>query len=306
MEIKSNNVLIGTFTIIVILCAFAFTLWVSKVQLNRQYAYYHIIFQGSVSGLGKSGTVQYNGLPIGRVVELNLAEDNPNKVVALVQVDPRTPVKEDSIAQLELSGITGVAVIEITGGSPGAKPLTAKAGETYPTIYAAPSTLQELAMSAPETLQNANRLLAELNVIVRNNQQSVGHVLENLDTISSSLANSSGDMEKAIKQLSEASVHLNSLGRNADALMKTDVKAFIADARATSQSYRQVADQLDVLLRTNGPAIDRLSREGLGQLPQLITETRALVSSLDRLVSKAQDDPARFFIGNNVPEVKAK
>jgi len=113
-------------------------------------------------------------------------------------------------------------------------------------------------------------------------------------------------MEKAIKQLSEASVHLNSLGRNADALMKTDVKAFIADARATSQSYRQVADQLDVLLRTNGPAIDRLSREGLGQLPQLITETRALVSSLDRLVSKAQDDPARFFIGNNVPEVKAK
>ncbi len=306
MEIKSNNVLIGTFALVVLACIFGFALWISHVQLDRQYAYYQIVFQGSVSGLSKSGSVQFNGLPVGRVVDLHLAEDDPNKVLALIQVDSRTPVKEDSIAQLEASGITGVAVIQLTGGQPGSKLLTAKEGETYPTIRGAPSTLQELAKSAPETLQSANQLLGELNNVLKNNQQSIGHVVENLDKLSTSLADSSQDMQRAIKNLADASEHFNSLSRNADNLVKTDAKGLITDVRQTADSYRRVADSLDQLLRVNGPAINRMSRDGLTQIPQLVAETRALVTALDRIVSRAQDDPARFLIGKNVPEVKAQ
>ncbi|MBA4210296.1 MAG: MCE family protein, partial [Parvibaculum sp.] len=55
MEIKSNNILIGVFTILTIVGAFLVILWVSGVQLNRQFAYYKIIFDGSVSGLSESG-----------------------------------------------------------------------------------------------------------------------------------------------------------------------------------------------------------------------------------------------------------
>lgn len=306
MEIKSNNVLIGTFALIVLACIFGFALWISHVQLDRQYAYYQIVFQGSVSGLSKSGSVQFNGLPVGRVVDLHLAEDDPNKVLALIQVDTRTPVKEDSIAQLEASGITGVAVIQLTGGSPGSKVLTAKEGEAYPTIRGTPSTFQELAKAAPETLQSANQLLDELNGVLKNNQQSIGHVVENLDKLSTSLANSSQDMQRAIKNLADASEHFNSLSRNADNLVKTDAKGLITDVRQTADSYRRVADSLDQLLRVNGPAINRMSRDGLTQIPQLVSEARALVTALDRVVSRAQDDPARFLIGKNVPEVKAQ
>ncbi|HMM13761.1 MAG: MlaD family protein [Parvibaculum sp.] len=306
MEIKSNNVLIGTFALVVIFCAFAFALWIGHVQLDRQYAYYQIVFQGSVSGLSKSGTVQFNGLPVGKVVDLHLAEDDPNKVIALIQIDARTPVKESSVAQLELSGITGVAVIELTGGKPDSKPLLPKPGEAYATIRGAPSTLQELAMSAPDTLQNANKLLARLNEIVRVNQETIRSTLQNLDQISTALAGSSGDMQKAITNLSDASQHLAAFSRNADGFMKNDVKGLVADARETAQAYRRVADNLDRLVQANGPAIDRLGREGLTQIPDLIAETRALVTALDRIASRAQDDPARYLTGNNVPEVKAR
>jgi len=306
MEIKSNNVLIGTFALAVLACIFGFALWISHVQLDRQYAYYQIVFQGSVSGLSKSGSVQFNGLPVGRVVDLHLAEEDPNKVVALIQVDSRTPVKEDSIAQLEASGITGVAVIQLTGGSPGSKLLQPREGEAYATIRGAPSTLQELAKAAPETLQSANQLLEELNKVMRSNQESIGHVVQNLDKLSTSLADSSQDMQRAIKNLADASEHFNSLSRNADNLVKTDAKGLIADVRQTAESYRRVADSLDQLIRVNGPAINRMSRDGLTQIPQLVAETRALVTALDRIVSRAQDDPARFLIGKNVPEVKAQ
>ena len=73
MEIKSNNVLIGAFTIFTVIGIFLFMLWISGVQLNKQFAYYKIIFDGSVSGLSEAGAVQYNGLPVGKVTEIGRA-----------------------------------------------------------------------------------------------------------------------------------------------------------------------------------------------------------------------------------------
>ncbi len=306
MEIKSNNILIGFSTLIVLILILGFSLWISRVQLDRQYAYYKIVFSGSVSGLSKSGPVQFNGLPVGRVIDLSLAERDPSKVIAIIQVDARTPVKQDSIAQLEASGITGLAVVQLTGGNPGSKLLREVSNETYPVIKGAPSTLQELAKAAPETLANANRLISDLGKVVQANQESINSTLQNIDKLSSALAGSSDDMRRAIKNISEASRNLKELSHSADGLVQNDAKAFIADARQTSASYRQLADTLDKLVKTNGPAIDRLTNNGLDQLPQLIREMRSLVGSLDRVVTRAQDDPARFLIGNNVPEVKAK
>jgi phospholipid/cholesterol/gamma-HCH transport system substrate-binding protein len=302
MEIKSNNVLIGAFTLLTLAAIFLFVLWLNNVQLNRQFAYYKIIFDGSVSGLSVSGPVQYNGLPVGKVTDLRLMERNPNKVVALIEVDARTPVKEDSVAQLELSGLTGVAFIQITGGTEGSAALEARPGQDYPVIRASTSSLQDLLKAGPETLQSANQLIRDLNTVVTDNQKSIAEALDNMNTISAALAGSSDDMSRAIKQLSEASVHLNSLSRNADALLKDDVSLFLTDAREAARSYRLVAEELDQILKQGGPGIGA----GMAQLPQLVAETRALVASLDRIASRAQDDPARFLIGNNVPEVRAE
>ncbi|MDO8839769.1 MAG: MlaD family protein [Parvibaculum sp.] len=302
MEIKSNNVLIGAFTLLTLVGIFLFVLWLNGVQLNRQFAYYMIIFDGSVSGLSVSGPVQYNGLPVGKVVDLRLMERNPNKVVAIVELDARTPIKEDSVAQLELSGLTGVAFIQITGGTEGSAPLTAPSDREYPIIRAAPSVFQDLLAAGPETLQSANSLIRDLNAVVTANQQAITEAIENMNTISAALAGGSNDMSRAIKQLSEASVHLNSLSRNADALLKDDVRLFLTDAREAAHSYRLVAEELDTVLKQSGPGLGA----GLAQLPQLVAETRALVASLDRIASRAQDDPARFLIGKNVPEVRAE
>ena len=305
MEIKSNNVLIGIATLVALFGIFLFSLWLSRVQLDQQFAYYKIVFQGSVSGLSKSGQVQFNGLPVGRVTDLSLAENDPSKVIALIQVDARTPVKEDSVAQLDPSGITGVAVVQLTGGSPGSKLLREVSKDPYPLIRGAPSTLQELAEAAPETLQNANKLIRDLGKVVQANQESISHTLANIDKLSTALAGSSDQMAQAIRDLSETSRHLNKMSKSADDLVQNDARAFINDANMTSQSYRKLADDLDNLLRTNGPAINRLANDGLDQLPALIREMRSLVTSLDHVVARAQDDPARYVIGKNVPEVKA-
>ena len=77
METKANFVLIGAFTLAGIIGALAFLLWLAKVQVDRQYAYYEVLFD-SVSGLSEAAGVDYNGLPVGQVVSLKIDPENPS------------------------------------------------------------------------------------------------------------------------------------------------------------------------------------------------------------------------------------
>ena len=288
MEIKSNNVLIGSFAIAAILGIFLFALWIGRVQLDRTYAYYEILFADSVSGLTESGTVQYSGIPVGRVISLTLDDDDPSKVVALIEVDARTPVKEDSVAKLELFGLTGVALIELSGGSAESALLTAKPGQAYPVIEAAPSAFQELFMSAPDAVENANLLIAELRLLVNKNERSITTTLENVASLSTELAKTAKSIE--------------SLSATADDVLDNDVRLLVSNAQGTIASYKNVADNLDAILVSNQTSIDSFARDGLGQLPRLIDEMRTLVASLERFVARAEGDPAQFLLGRDTPE----
>ena len=126
METRANYVLIGVFTLVGALGAFFFLLWLAKVEVNRQYAYYDVLFD-NVAGLGTAGSVRYNGLPVGQVVELELDETDPSKVRVRVEIDADTPVKTDTVAQLQSQGVTGVSYVALSGGSPGG-PSTAAGG----------------------------------------------------------------------------------------------------------------------------------------------------------------------------------
>lgn len=47
---------------------------------------------------------------------LRLDREDPNKVVARIHIDAQTPVRTDSVAQLNFMGITGVTFIQILAG----------------------------------------------------------------------------------------------------------------------------------------------------------------------------------------------
>ena len=51
METRANFILIGAFTLFGILGSLGFFLWLAKVEVDRQYAYYDVLFT-DVSGLG--------------------------------------------------------------------------------------------------------------------------------------------------------------------------------------------------------------------------------------------------------------
>src|SRR5262249_47944845 len=151
------------------------------------------------------------GIKVGQVKLLELAP-NPNQVHVRIEVDAKTPVKEDTIATLEYTGVTGVAYVQLTGGKPESPALALKPGEEYPVIASRSSSLQDLFSGAPKLIGNANTFLEQLNKIVdEDNRQSITSILENVEQFTSSLAQSSGRITSMIANVDDAAKNINAL-----------------------------------------------------------------------------------------------
>ena len=72
METRANYVLIGACTLVAIVLGLGFFVWLAKFQVDRQYAYYDVLFD-NVSGLNRAADVRFSGLTVGQVQSLELA-----------------------------------------------------------------------------------------------------------------------------------------------------------------------------------------------------------------------------------------
>ena len=179
MEIRARYTLIGTFTIAVIFGVFAFVYWMhNKGGLGEQRDI-RIVFN-SVSGLLPGSAVYFNGIRVGEVKRLGLSPTDATQVEATVAVDPRTPVRVDTIVGLEFQGLTGVATITLSGGSPDAPPLPLNGGET-PVLVAGPNVGVSLTQAAQSTLQRLNGILEDSSAPLKS-------TLDNVKTFTDALA----------------------------------------------------------------------------------------------------------------------
>jgi len=313
METRANYVVVGTFVLVVLLGAFIAILWLARVEFSRTFAYYDIYFSGSVTGLNDGAPVRYSGVQIGRVIDIRLDPQNPEQVRVTLEVDANTEIKSDAVASLEIQGITGVAYVEITGGSREAPPLTRQEGQRFPVIASRPSQLQSVVSSAPEVL---NRLiivadrLAEL--LDEKNRAAISASLDNLQHLTAAgvqdankLATVIDDSDLAVKQFHTT---MSSANDTVVELQKTLVLANGAatDLSAALKQFDVTAQHLDGLVQDNRPALRDFTRSGLGELNQLISDTRVLVGSLTRIAGEIERDPSRFLFGDRASGYKPK
>ena len=74
-----------------------FGVWLARINFNRDYALYDIVFQGPINGLSQGGEVRFNGIKVGEITKIELAKD-PKNVVAHVRMSSNVPVRTDSYA----------------------------------------------------------------------------------------------------------------------------------------------------------------------------------------------------------------
>lgn len=193
METRANYVLIGLFAALGFLGVLGFFLAFGKLQLDRQFATYEVRFD-AVSGLSRAADVRFAGLLVGQVTEVRLAPDGVGTVIVRLEVDRETPVRADSVATVDSSGITGVSFIAITPGSLDAPLINDRTD--IPQLEAGRSTIQSLTEGAPRVLDETLRVLEQVNQLLgEENQNRVSSILENVDT-------STGELSRALDNFS--------------------------------------------------------------------------------------------------------
>ena len=301
METRANYVVVGTFVLVVLLGVFVSILWLARVEFTRTFAYYDIYFSGSVTGLNEGAPVRYSGVQIGRVIDIRLDPQNPEQVRVTLEVDANTEIKSDAVASLEIQGITGVAYVEISGGSREAPALQRLEGQRFPVIASRPSQLQSVVSSAPEVLNRviivADRL-AEL--LDDKNRAALSATLDNVQQLTAvgtedarKLETVLDDSDSAVKQFRTT---MSSANDTVTELQRTLVLANNAatDLSTALKQFDLTAQHLDGLVQDNRPALKDFTRGGLNELNQLISDTRVLVAGLTRIANEIDRKSTRL------------
>src|SRR5271169_6373864 len=133
METRAHYVAVGAFVLAVILLSFATVLWLGRSEFSQQAKRYYIFFRGSVAGLNKGSQVQYNGIPVGRVIDIRVDPNNLEQIQVTVEIDTSiVDIKSDARAFLDANILNGIATIQIRGGTREAVNLGPQPGHKYP------------------------------------------------------------------------------------------------------------------------------------------------------------------------------
>ena len=251
METKANYVLIGAFVLLAAGALALFTLWIAGNPLNRAYSDYDVIFEGPVNGLTEGGEVRFNGIKVGEVQTLRLDREDPNKVVAHIRVDAQTPVRTDSVAQLNFMGITGVTFIQILAGDP-KKPLLTPVNGVTPQIFTSRTLVDELFQGGQDLLGVSGDTIKKINLMLSD---------ENLQHFSSTLAS----VDKAAAQIAAD-----------DGLVKAATKALVTINTAAAS------------LEAAAKAVDQAANSIGGDVSTLTVSADAVLKDLDPVLKDAQ------------------
>lgn len=311
METRAHHVIIGAFAIGVFALALGFVLWLSKSSIDREFQYYDIVFTEAVTGLSKGGLVQYNGIKVGEVVQLSLAADDPRKVVARIRVDAGAPIKEDTRAKLGLLGVTGVAFIQLSGGSPSSPPLKPTPQNPIPVIPSEESALSKLLASGSDIVTSVNDLLFRASeVLSQENIDRISKTLEHLEGVTGTVNEQRDQLGTALRQLADATgelkhtlTTLDTMASTTNDLMRNNARQVLESTNKALESVDKVANATNALIGDNRAAISAFSDQGLRQLGPTIAELRETLRSLkqvsDRLgtsnsVLLGRDQPKEF------------
>ncbi len=300
MDPRVNYTLVGLFVLLLGTGLISAVLWLSTRTEDRRYEPYVAYVRESVAGLQPRAAVKYRGVDVGMVRSIDLDRDNPERVRLLLDIEEGTPVKEDTVAVLSVYGITGLAFVDLTGGSAGSPPLKARSGASYPRIRTGPSLLA----SASSGLMQAVEAIAELKAVTgrvkallsEENQATLAATLQHLERITGTLAANDEEVARGLARLGTLLDNGARASAELPALLGGAATGLEAIGAAT-RNLERTAGHLDRLIDETRTGLAHFSRETLGQANPLLAEVRQLIDGMRRLTRELERNPNSIVFG---------
>ena len=298
MEDKVNYTLVGIFVLGLGAALVIAVLWLAAgLNTQKKYEPYQSVIKESVAGLSVAAPVKYLGVDVGKVSEIAIDPQNSRQVRVKFLIERGTPIKQDTEAVMKSQGLTGIAYIELSGGSVGSPPLLATSDVPVPLIRSKPSLSARLEDVLTSVLANVNRTAANLDAVLdAGNRAALKQTLADTASLVHALAAQQGTISAGIadgartaKNAARASDRLGPaierIATSADALRKMG-----SDISRTSDSAGRTVD-------TAASGVQQIVTETLPELQRLLAEMNALSASVRSLSEQTERNPSSLIRG---------
>ncbi|MFZ1099908.1 MAG: MlaD family protein [Steroidobacteraceae bacterium] len=299
MEREAHYAAVGAFVLVVALIGALFVYWYSDTREHRHYDRYEIYFSGTVSGLERGASVRYLGVGVGRVADIRIDPRDSGRVEVIADIDARTPISADTVAELQLQGVTGLLYIDLFEDREHRRLTTQVPSLQYPVIRSSPSRFDVFLASLPQLVAEAGDVAQRANLLLSNkNLNAVAAVIGNVDAASRRLPQTVADLNSLIAEMRAATVQVADTAHSAHAMVDAaapEVQATAERLRAVADHLSDATDQLDRMVAENRQDVRGFVRNGLPEIERFVREGRATAQDIRALSNSLRENPTQLL-----------
>jgi len=302
MESSPKYTLVGVVVVVLSLFFFSSIIWLGGGGSSKATTGYTIYFKKhSLSGLQIDSYVTMKGIVVGSVKDFVISQANIERVKVSVEVNADIPVKTDTSAIITRNLLTGLAAVELKGGTGSSTFLNdVPLGESYPIIQEGETELDAIADSVPGLIDDFSGILREAKgILSEDNRKSLTNTLNNLEVFSGSLASVDSDTKKLVANLSKVSGNMvdvttmakktfDTAGRDLPGMIQ-EMRAVIENVGSTSNTVDKESERLAKSLRS---AIDLLMVDINNVSKDISRAAQSVTAAMEQF-----DDPSSLLSG---------
>ncbi len=316
MDTKVNYTLVGFFVFSFTIGLVVFLLWMAKYGFEeKKFDRYTIVVVDSVSGLNIESPVKFRGVEVGKVTAIGIDATNSELINVNIDVQPKTPIKQDSLAVLTAQGITGLSYIELKGGTKNSPRL--QAGGKIPTGKSLFDKLEYSATNVTEgivhTLKRVDALLSDRNIQQLNGiLKQLNFFVVNLNTVVEKKVplflsqNNAENISKSLNSMANTANNLEKESKNIGKLLQTTT-TLEKTIEKTLHDYSNLSNDLSKLsiivkqrFESGEFDVRQMTEHHLDTLNALLVELQMLSNQTNEVLKQLKNSPSDLLFKQEI------
>ncbi|PID26818.1 MAG: hypothetical protein CR982_08360 [Candidatus Cloacimonadota bacterium] len=267
---------------ILLLLGYTAFLLVGRKLLEQNDTYFIRLKKQSVTGLSVGQDVRYYGINIGKITDISINRDDISEIIVEVSIKSGTPIKKSTTAELNFLGITGLKIIELSGGENDDEDL-----EPLGFIKSKKGVISDITGKAEVITEKVELLLNNIiELTSSDNRESISNILESSSTLVSRIDSISSGINML---LSKNRGDINSIVRSSrsltDSLMVTigNINRVIIGMDSTINSSSTVA-----IIENLSNSVRALNSKLLPEIEEVISKSSLAVTHIDKTITRSR------------------
>lgn len=263
-----------------------------------EFRTYELETHKGVTGLNNQAAVRFRGVRVGRVMSIDLDDDDPYKVIVEIRVRKDVPMTHGTFATLGFQGLTGNAFILLDDTGQDRRPLLPK-GEEPIRIALQPGLIEQVSDTGHKVIGRLDEASQNFAKVLRP---------ENVERIDAMLKNLVSSTDHLNKTLEQAPLLVSDVRRIVSPQTAEQLHTAVAQLADASKRISPAIDNWNRTLgkvEAAGARIDRLGADlqvgvlgdTLPRINSLATELQGTSSQLSTFLDEMQRSPQSLLLG---------